>query len=153
MITLKQVKLDIMNGRSSMIYCSSRTLWWTHLDEDLTDASETGWKKMIDRHNQMMKDPTIPDLQKQKMQALFKQIKNARFNPPVDPSGAPLFQMEETDKWISEAEKKPDHFGEHGLKAFMRAHHQNCNNLCFPEWKFYNNIITLELMVKNKNKN
>jgi hypothetical protein len=75
------------------------------------------------------------------MKSLFK-LANKAHSMPFDPLGNTLFQMDDCAKWINEAENKPYHFGENGLSAFMKAHHQNCEGHCFNEWEPYNKLLT-----------
>ena len=45
MYTLEQIKQDIKDGKSKKIYYSTHTLWWTHLDSDLQEATIEGLKE------------------------------------------------------------------------------------------------------------
>ena len=67
---------------------------------------------------------------------------------PLDPSGAPLFVVENAIEFLKEAKENPDHYGKHGLEAFMAAHHQNVTQgngkpVCFPAWDYYNRLIDI----------
>lgn len=39
-LTIEQVKEDIASGKSTMIFYSSRSAWWTHLESDLIGATK-----------------------------------------------------------------------------------------------------------------
>jgi hypothetical protein len=60
---------------------------------------------------------------------------------PCDPTGAPLFEESNVERWIKQSESNPGHFGKHGLDAFMFSHHQNCQNFVSNKWDNYNNRI------------
>lgn len=149
MITLEQVKKDIEEGKSTMIYYSTHTLWWTHLASDVEEATKQGTIASAKEHEKILEDPNVSVEQKQRLTSLLKMANKFAVQIPMDPTGSPLYQMEDCDKWVSEAEKKPYHFGEHRLMAFMKSHHQNCEGKCFQKWERYNELITLE-DIKNK---
>lgn len=135
-MTIDQIKTDIESGKCKRIYFSAHTLWWTHLDEDLISAGAAGKKAQAMIMDKRLKDTRIPAEERTRMSGLFEIAKKSSI--PLDPSGSPLMQMENPAKWISEAELKPEHFGKHGLAAFLKAHHQNCGGLCFQDWNSYN---------------
>lgn len=67
---------------------------------------------------------------------------------PCDPRGATLLQTEDVEGFLSKAEAKPDHYGKHGLRAFMAAHHRNSflddgsmRHWCEKSWEDYNAAI------------
>ena len=142
MITLEQVKSDIKSGKSKRIYYSKSNLWWTHLDSDVIEARVLGKAAQEEQHKKMMAGNSIPVEEKKRYDALYNIVKGAQI--PVDPLGSLLFQTDDCEKWISEAEKKPEHFGKHGLLAFMKSHHQN-SRIVFDEWELYNFLIDKEL--------
>ncbi len=135
-MNIEQIKASIASGQCKTIFYSAHTLWWTHSVEDLKQATETGRATQSERHSRMLADPTVPEATKQQLKGLMQII--ARGNTPLDPSGSPLMQTDNPTEWISMAEKKPEHFGRHGIQAFLKAHHQNCGGLCFSKWEQYN---------------
>ncbi|MES2004319.1 MAG: hypothetical protein V4450_07345 [Bacteroidota bacterium] len=140
MITLEQIKKDIADGKGSRIYYSAHTLWWTHLDTDVETATEMGKQASDSRMEQMLADPTVPEEQKTRIKAL-RNSAPMQSTVPLDPSGSPLYQMDDVEKWIRVAEEKPAHFGKHGLDAFVKAHHQNCEGIAFQSWDHVNQVI------------
>ena len=65
---------------------------------------------------------------------------------PVDPSGAPLFQTEDVEDFLSQAESEPSHYGRRGIEAFILAYHGNVVNddgrpLCAASWDSYNDLL------------
>ena len=143
-MTIEQVKEDIKDGKCEMIYYSSSTLWWTHLTSDVEEAMKTGKAASDKRHEDMMNDPNFPQENKDKLKALKKMIGEGAVEIPMDPTGAPLMQISEKkdiEGWVAASEAKPEHFGKHGVDAFMKSHHQNCDNNCFKEWAGYNEMI------------
>lgn len=145
MITLQQIKDDIQAGKVTRIYYSSGSLWWTHLDTDVSQATEIGIKCQDDGHAKFMTNPNIPQADKDRRDGLYKMIrKPGAHRIPTDPTGAPLYQFTEKkdiENWIAAAENKPEHFGKHGIDAFLKAHHQNCDGKCFNSWDSYNSLI------------
>ena len=139
-ITIDQVKSDIDSGKSTLIYYSTSSLWWTHLDSDVEESMIMGRKKQAKSHEMMLADPKFPKDRKKKLIAIMKAIGKNSITP-LDPSGATLYQSEDLNEWIMVAEKKPEHFGKHGLDAFMKSHHQNCEGKTFKNWDFYNRLI------------
>lgn len=144
-MTIDQVKQDIKEGKVNAIYYSSQTLWWTHLDEDVSSATESGKRVSEIRFQKFMSNPSIPKEEKERMESLRKTIGD--YNPPTDPSGSPLFMFTEKSKieeWISKAEENPSHFGKYQLAAFIKTHHQNCNDMTFKRWEDVNYQIEKE---------
>lgn len=139
-ITLKQVLADIAEGKSTQVYYSARTLWWTHLSSDVDEATKKGNEIVESRFQQRMDDPLYPQAEKDKLTALHKMSKDLKHQIPTDPSGSPLYQID-AKQWVEEAIAKPEHFGLFGLDAFMKAHHQNHENQIFAKWKIVNKQI------------
>ena len=143
-ITLEQVKKDIEEGKVNAIYYSARTLWWTHLDSDVEAATEIGKKSRDARIEQILNNPNVPQEDKDRAKAAQEMANKSVVGIPLDPTGSPLYHHTTPEAiigFIEASEKKPEHFGEHGLDAFMMSHHQNCGENCFSEWKEYNKII------------
>ncbi len=68
---------------------------------------------------------------------------------PCDPRGGVLFQTEDVEGFLRCAEQGPDHYGKHGLRAFMAAHHLNCLHSeedprpwCMRTWDEYNEVLS-----------
>lgn len=142
MITLEQIKQDIASGKSTRIYYSANTLWWTHLDSDVDESTKQGVKFRQERHNEMMKNPNVPQSHKDHMNELLANI-DTMHQIPLDPYSSPLYQFTDQidiDKWINVAEQKPEFFGKHGLDAFIKTHHQN-HNKELTNWDMVNDYI------------
>lgn len=149
MITLEQVRADIISGKCKRIYYSSGTLWWTHLDSDVAEASEIGDREFERKNRKALDNPKVSEEIKVKLRALMNlRIKHKRDKNfggiPMDPSGAPLLQTDDPKKWFELATSDPDVFGVYGLKAFMKVHHQNCNGIAYKNW--YDVVATLNIM-------
>ena len=138
--TIDQVKADIKSGKCTLIYYSTSSLWWTHLDSDVEESMKMGRKYMEERDKKLLADPNFPEEEKKKLKTIRKLIGKNSITP-LDPSGSTLYQWDECMKWITEAEKKPEHFGKHGLDAFMKSHHQNCEGKVYEKWHHYNMLI------------
>lgn len=142
-ITIEQVKEDIKSGKCTRIYYSARTLWWTHLDSDVEEATKIGREATDEHYKKFMERTDVPESEKKRYTSLREMANKSITTIPLDPSGSPLFQIDEPTKimeWITVAEQKPEHFGKHGLNAFMKSHHQNCSK-CYSKWEHYNNVI------------
>lgn len=146
MITLEKVLIDIRNGKSTMIYYSANTLWWTHLEEDLKQATEQGREAQKRQFDAMMSNPFVPASEKQRFKFIYEKAGGVEgLTIPVDPSGSPLYQMDDPLKWVMDAYAKPEHFKRHGLDAFMKTHHRNCEGICFLGWMQVNDHIDQQL--------
>lgn len=156
MITLEQVKKDIIAGRSTAIYLCTHTLWWTHLDSDVTEATKIGraYRDRIDE--KMLADPNFPEEKKVRIRALKAGLaKLIADNPqafpdggpsiPLSPVGAPLTMNNNPMRFIDQSHQFASRFGKHGLKAFMRTHHQNESKHFYSKWDKYNELIDKDL--------
>ena len=143
-ITLEQVKQDIADRKCKRIVYSSRTCWWSHLEEDLIEATAAGKAASEIGFKRMMEDPKITEEVKKKYESLKRTIEKAENQTPLDPTGAPLFESLNPGNWIADAEQKKEKFGRHGLDALMLAHHQNSAGGAFQTWESYNKVIDIE---------
>ena len=122
-VTLEQIRA----ARPAMIYYSANTLWWTH------DASHL--YVLINRR-------ATPQVVARVMPPA-----PGAHQLPCDPRGSVLLQTENVEEWLSAAEGKPEHFGKHGLRAFLASHHLNSQlgvserPWCSPSWGEYNDAI------------
>lgn len=132
--TYQELKAINATGKIKMIYYSTGSRWWTHDPEDVTDAREPGYKAQDESMQRLLSNPEVPDAKKEHIRALLKLIQENGRHIPVDPAGFGLYQMENADRWINEAAKKPEFFGKHGIDAFMAAHHKNCEGNAFKTW-------------------
>lgn len=67
---------------------------------------------------------------------------------PCDPRGGVLFQTDNVIGFIESAVKNPEHYGRHGIRAFMAAHNDNCQvsetdtrKTCLDNWDQYNEAL------------
>lgn len=125
MISIDQIHEDISDGKSTKIYFSAKSLWWTHLESDLTEASKHGFSYQI----------------------RVKKGTGASFICPsdCDPIGNKTKTFPNAALWLKRSLSNPAFFGKHGLKAFLKTHHQNCTNYFSNTWQGYNNLIDREL--------
>lgn len=75
---------------------------------------------------------------------------------PCDPRGGVLL-MNDASGFLSAAESNPDHYGRHGLRAFMAAHNDNCvisaedsRNTCLNSWDEYNDWIDFKDLIDQR---
>lgn len=146
-MNLDQIKQDIEEGKSTRIYYSTRTLWWTHLDSDLKEATKEGREKQIKQIQKKIDQGQLPEPQITLAKSHLQQIKDRTI--PTDPEGAPLMQMEDPKEWVEAAERKPEHFGDLGLEAFLGCHHQNCKEFSPSSWEVINKVMA-EKRLENK---
>lgn len=137
-MNIEQIKAAIAAGQCKKIYYSAHTLWWTHSEADLKESTELGKAAQVVRSERTLADPNISDEKKQRLKGLLEMINGGSGTIPLDPSGSPLMQYDNPTEWIERAEQKPEHFGTHGIQAFLKAHHHNCGGLCFSRWQEYN---------------
>jgi hypothetical protein len=127
MPTLK-LTLEDLKKSAKTIYYSSVSLWWTHSSQDLKESTEFGLLSQQKKNELFLADPNKSEDEKHRLVSLMNGLKEhqAKYgsHTPLDPFGAPLMMID-ADKWISPAEKKPEHFKKYGLEAFMKTHHQN----------------------------
>ncbi len=67
---------------------------------------------------------------------------------PCDPRGGVLLQTEDVAGFLYAAMDHSEHYGKHGLRAFMAAHHLNCcvspedpRPTCMDSWDAYNDAL------------
>ena len=124
MITLKEILEDISTGKSSIIYYSANTLWWTHLEEDLKDSTLAGQAKLEEK------------LSPEK----YEVIVGHKF--PLDPTGSVLFKATNPIDFINHAKSHATSYG--GLEPFLMAHNNN------SEGKVLESIEDYKLLWKEK---
>lgn len=144
MITIEQIRIDIKLGSCRTVFYSSQTLWWTHLDNDLLDASLKGRQAMEKKMQGLMNNPGVPKADKKKLKNLFE-VAAMNKNIPLDPTGSPLFQCDSLQFLIS-AESTPSVYGKHEMHAFAKAHHQNCDGNYYTTWALYNQLIDNQII-------
>lgn len=74
-------------------------------------------------------------------------LNEPRDGVPVDPSRSPLFMAPALD-FIKDAQNNVEHYGKHGIDAFMLAYHGNVVASddprlprCAAEWESYNKLL------------
>jgi hypothetical protein len=67
---------------------------------------------------------------------------------PCDPRGGMLFQTDNVIGFIESAVHNAEHYGRHGIRAFMAAHNDNCQvsetdsrSTCMDNWGQYNDAL------------
>lgn len=76
----------------------------------------------------------------------LRRLPPTRHGLPCDPRGGMLFETDNVEKFLSCAEAATEHYGRHGLRAFIAAHHDNCRTedgrpWCAESWEHYNAAI------------
>lgn len=99
---------------------------------------------------------TIDDVRKAKPEKIYYSIFTKWWTH--DPQhvkndlGDILIETHQVEDYLQEPEKNPDHYGRHGIEAFMAAHHLNCvhseenpESWAFCAWDEYNDMIDRSL--------
>lgn len=141
-MTIEKIESEIRIGKCTMIWHSTKSLWWTHSPIDVKEASEVGWVIARERYEQLLLDPKAPDIHKRRVEQFIKlAVSSGRSPLPLDPTGAPLKQIVAPQLWLEYAWAKSAGFGAHGIQALMKAHHQNCNGHYYDKWLNYNLLL------------
>ena len=125
-INFNEVMSDIRRGASTKIYFSAKSLWWTHLKSDLIEATERGHAYKL-------------AIAKREGRGVY-----VRAEGETDPLGEPVKVFPKPGLWMKNSSKQAGSFGKHGLRAFMKAHHQNTSTYFSNKWADYNNLIDQE---------
>lgn len=136
MITLKQIQRAQRMGEK-FVYFSAGTMWWTHTEKDVSNATIRGRKYFQDVILKKVNDGTISENDRLSLMELRESFSN---NLPVDPLGFPVKKMD-LKLWLDNSLSNPSHYGKHGLTAFLFTHHQNCKSFFSNKWDSYNNYI------------
>lgn len=134
-ITIGQVLQDIADKKSSCIFYSAETLWWTHLEVDLESATVLGKIARHATYNAILEEPNTPQIIVKKLRHYLDQDFTNQI--PMDPSGSPLYRHDSPELWMREAISSPGHYGRHGLDAFILTHHKNSLTM-FKTWAAVN---------------
>lgn len=131
--TIEQIKLDIASGISTAIFMSAHTLWWTHLDKDVEEATGQGRRSMEAKRKRIQDDPKISDKAKEVAEILYKRTMSTMVIP-VDPTGSPLMIVDKPLEFLDEIEKSKDG---PSLDLFEKQHHQNCAGKIYSSYEAY----------------
>lgn len=141
LITLEQIRA----AKPTMIFYGANTCWWTHDPSHLgkTKSSEMEIRRTAEHFRLNSSDKSGP------IEPFIERARKAHsLGLPCDPRGGVLFQTDDVEGFLKAAESNATHYGRHGLRAFMAAHHLNCilsfNNCkpwCSPDWDDYNAAI------------
>jgi hypothetical protein len=119
-MNLQRVKQDIRIGLSTRIYMCTASLWWTHLESDLEEATRMGiaFKKRVEPLKLIIESQNI------------------------SPIGAPLKINDNPARWIKTTERlMPGQFGKDWERIFMKAHHQNEQAHFYNKWIKYKELL------------
>lgn len=134
-MTLETVKTDIADGRSTVIYLSSVTLWWTHLEADSIAATEAGKGQLSTKlSSEVESNQSSPMIRLLEAKLADDQ---GGASTVTDIKGNPAVVYNSAADFIANMEADADRFGAGGLDTFMKAHHQNCGDSAFETWNEY----------------
>ena len=141
LITLEQVRA----AKPEMIFYGANTCWWTHDPAHLgrTKSNEADILRTAENFRLNSADPNAP------IEPFLERSRKAHgLGLPCDPRGGVLFQTDDVEGFLRAAEANAPHYGRHGLRAFMAAHHLNrilsvreIRPWCSREWEDYNAAI------------
>lgn len=137
---------DVRAAKPKMIFYGANTCWWTHNENHLGQtppSSEAEVQRMADVFKLNAKPGVFTD-----EQFLLRAREATKHRLPCDPRGGVLFQTDDIEGFLQAAIKNVTHYGKHGLRAFMAAHHENCilsfeNPIpwCDRDWQAYNDAL------------
>lgn len=135
---------DIRRAKPAYIFYAARTCWWTHDPMHLSTlpSSEEEIKRYAETFRLNSSTPDAP------LDEYFERARKAARGLPCDPRGSVLFQTDNIEGFLMAAEDNADHYGKHGIRAFMAAHHSNCvisltdlRPTSGREWQEYNDAL------------
>ena len=115
---------DVRRASPEMIYYAVHTCWWTHDPSHLSQTPETSEAEVRRIADTFRLNSSTPDAPIENFLERARQATSHRL--PCDPRGSVLFQTDNVEGFLSAAESNAAHYGRHGLRAFMAAHHLNC---------------------------
>lgn len=128
---------DVRAAKPKMIFYGANTCWWTHDPNHLRVNGRFGPPPRQDAIGSSIIVPYRPE--------------RRTVNPgsiPTDPRGGVLFQTDDIEGFLKSAEANVEHYGKHGLRAFIAAHHANSflsdadpRPWCSDNWDEYNDAI------------
>ena len=113
---------DVRNAKPKTIWYAARTCWWTHLPEHLSTLPST-----VDDITNLAE--TLAATRRAAGEPIgnpFTDAQRLHRGLPCDPRGSVLFMTDHVEGFLTAAENSSAHYGKHGLRAFMAAHHLNC---------------------------
>lgn len=135
---------EILDSKPEMIFYAARTCWWTHDPEHLSTLppSESDIQHYAETFRLNSSTPDAP------LDEFLERARKAAKGLPCDPRGSVLFQTEKVEAFIQTAKEKSAHYGKHGIRAFLAAHHLNCIISSFDprptsgaDWQEYNDAL------------
>lgn len=142
-ITLDQIRAL----KPKTIFYGANTCWWTHDPLHLGRPAPPS-EERIKRFAETLKLNARPGMfsDEQFLERARKAMSEG--GPPCDPSGGMLFETDYVEAFLNAAILAENHYGKHGLRAFVAAHHQNSIHdigdprpWCHPSWDAYNDAI------------
>ncbi len=133
---------DVRKAKPKKIFYGVNTCWWTH---DPTHLCSTKTPKLTMDNGREI-PPAAQGLVAIETSAL--KLLSLIAALPCDPRGGMLFETDNVEGFLKSAEEHAGHYGKHGLRAFLAAHHANCvvsltdmRHTCFEGWQAYNDAL------------
>lgn len=144
-ITLSEVE----ESRSATIYYGANTSWWTHDPNHLSltpPATEEEIRRVAETLRLQAAGPTGGCRPIEDFIDRARHAKSHRL--PCDPRGGMLYETDNVAGFLAAAVEMSEHYGRHGLRAFMAAHHLNSvlslddpRPWCDRGWDAYNDAL------------
>ena len=115
---------DVRRAKPETIWYAARTCWWTHDPAHLSTLPPT-WTELAEFAKNLSEKRRAAG---EPVGDLFTDARNMYRGLPCDPRGSVLMMTRKGDGegFLKAAERSSAHYGKHGLRAFMAAHHRNC---------------------------
>ncbi len=115
---------DVRQIKPEVIWYAVNSCWWTHDPAHLSTIPPT-WTELADFATKLSEQRRAAD---EPVGNLFEDAKKMYRGLPCDPRGSVLMMTRRGDAegFLKAAENSSVHYGKHGLRAFMAAHHSNC---------------------------
>jgi hypothetical protein len=115
---------DVRESGAEMIFYAVRTCWWTHDAKHLSRLPPATDAETIRTAENFRLNSGRLDTPLDEFMERARRVHEHRL--PCDPRGSVLFQTDDVQGFLNQAASNPEHYGKHGLRAFMAAHHSNC---------------------------
>ena len=115
---------DVRESGAQKIYYAARTCWWTHDPSHLSQMPAPTEAEIHNLAETMRANSGRTDAPLDEF--LLRARASSRHRLPCDPRGSVLFETDNVQGFLDAAERNPEYYGRHELRAFMAAHHSNC---------------------------
>ncbi|HEY0006207.1 MAG TPA: hypothetical protein VGB17_15615 [Pyrinomonadaceae bacterium] len=136
---------EVEESGQPTIYYAVNTCWWTHDPAHLSRTPPATEAEILRTAENFRLNAQRPDAPLDEFLERARRAHEHRL--PCDPRGSVLM-MGDLNGFLAAARNSREHYGKHGLRAFMAAHHLNCvlslkDRLSWSEttWEAYNDAL------------